>query len=95
MKTKAQLEDDIQRWQGVNKYIIKDAKEKLKELKGSKPVKEKEVKVKPKPISKKDYEAKLFSMNKKEQVELLNELGAESIPRLEKDRVKLIIKLAK
>ena len=95
MKTKAQLEEDIALWQGVNKYIVKDAKLQLKEL--AEPVKEKEVKKveEPKPVSKKELEEKIFAMNKKEQVDLLKELGAESIPKLEKDRVKLIIKLTK
>lgn len=50
-------------------------------------------KPKPKPSSKKYSETELFDMNKKEQVELLESLGAEKIPRLESSRVKLILKL--
>ena len=32
MKTKEQLKKEIETWEGVNKYIVKEAKEKLKEL---------------------------------------------------------------
>ncbi len=37
-------------------------------------------------------EGELFAMNKDEQVDLLNKLGVETIPRLEADRVKAILK---
>ena len=36
---------------------------------------------------------KLHSMNKSEQVDLLEKLGAKTIPRYEKDRIDLILKL--
>ena len=35
----------------------------------------------------------LFKLNKKEQVSILKGFGAKKIPRLEKDRVNLILKL--
>lgn len=38
-------------------------------------------------------EDELFELNKKGQVKLLNELGAGDIPKLEADRVKLIMEL--
>ena len=97
MKTKEQLEADIKLWDGVNKYIVKEAKNELKELNAKPKEEKKEVVVKEepkaKPVSKKDLEGKLFAMNKEDQVKLLKELGAKSIPKLEADRVKLIIKL--
>ncbi|MCK5601608.1 hypothetical protein KAR91_07065, partial [Candidatus Pacearchaeota archaeon] len=38
-------------------------------------------------------EEELFAMNKEEQTALLKKLGADSIPRYEKDRVKLLLEL--
>ena len=38
-------------------------------------------------------EEELFKLNKKEQTELLKKLGAGRIPRTEKERVKMILKL--
>lgn len=44
-------------------------------------------------LSDEDPEKKLWDMNAKEQKSMLKELGAEKIPRYEKDRVALILKL--
>jgi len=68
-----------------NKYIVHRAKAELKELEGSKP----EVVKKVKKLTKEE----LFDLKKDEQVKLLNKLGAEKIPRYEKQRVELLLKL--
>ena len=39
-------------------------------------------------------EEELFKLRKHAQIRLLNQLGAEEIPRYEKDRVKLILELS-
>ena len=45
----------------------------------------------PKKLSKKE----IIDLNKEEQEALIKELGGEKIPKLEKDRVSLILKLQK
>lgn len=43
--------------------------------------------------TKKLSEEEVYAMNKKEQMDLLKKLGAEKVPRFEKDRVSLILEL--
>lgn len=40
-------------------------------------------------------EESLYKLNKKEQTKILEDLGVEKIPKLEKDKVALILKLRK
>ena len=50
--------------------------------------------LKEKPIKKKvKSEKELYKLNKKEQSDLIIELGGKKIPRYEKDRVKMILEL--
>lgn len=51
------------------------------------------LKARPTPKPKKKTEEELFELNRAQQTRMLNKLGAEKIPRLEKDRVKLLLKL--
>ena len=47
------------------------------------------------PIVEKYTEKELKDLNKKQQTEILRELGIEKIPRLEKDRIKKILEFIK
>jgi len=38
-------------------------------------------------------EMEIYQLTKKEQAELIKELGGESVPKYEKDRVKMILEL--
>jgi hypothetical protein len=84
LKTKEQLEKEIELWEGLNKYIVRKNKALLKEL-------ESDSAWTPE-LKKKWTEKELFDLNKAEQVKMLKELGQE-IPRYEKDRVKLLMEL--
>lgn len=44
-------------------------------------------------IESKYTEEELYKLNKKEQVEILKKLAVDKIPKFEKERVKLLIKL--
>jgi len=93
------LKNDIETWEGVNKHIVKKAQERLKELECEEtleekvePVKEEKVESKPAKV-KKLNKKEIKDLTKDEQVEMLNKLGVDEIPRYEKDRVELIFKL--
>jgi len=84
MRTKEEIEADIARWDGLNKYITKQAKAELRELGVPKAIETK----------KKGYsEKELYALNKDEQIAILKKLGSKLIPRFEKGRVKLILEL--
>jgi len=85
---------NLEHWEGKNKYIVNAAKKVLKNVVPiEKPVeKPKVVPVeKPKPVKLTEKEA--YDLNKDEQVKLLVKLGSKKIPRFEKQRVQLILKL--
>lgn len=53
-----------------------------------------ELKEKLKPSKKKvNREEELYALNKKEQIDLITELGGTTIPKYEKDRVRYILEL--
>jgi hypothetical protein len=84
--TKEQLEAELATWDGVNKHISKAVRAELTSRGDSKPAK--------KPAAAEEEllsEEELMALKKHEQVELLRKLGAESIPRFEKDRVALLL----
>lgn len=82
--------EDVKNWQGVNRYITHDAKEAIKEAKET--TKKDDT---PTVGDVKHSRTQLVDMVRAKQVEILNQLGVEEIPRLEGDRVDLIIKLQK
>ena len=95
MRTKQEILDDIARWTGDvhNKYIVRRLKAELEEV-------EKGVTVvlpdEPEPeedyaVTGKYTRQALFAMNKKAQIEILEELGVDEIPRYEKGRISLIL----
>lgn len=73
---------------GEEVKVKKEKKEKVKEEK-------KEDGPKPElvDVAEKLSEQQLYKLNKSEQVELLNKLGADKIPRWEKGRVELLLQL--
>lgn len=86
---KTKIESKFKAWEGVNKYLAK--KYRLLKPSDSAPLDEPEVveeEVKVKATSE-----ELWGLKKKEQIELLEVLGAIDIPRKEADRVKLILAL--
>jgi len=89
MVTKKKLEEKIEKWEGVNKYIVRKAQFDLREGNYEDAVPQ----AGPVQAEAKWDKASLKKLSKAEQVEMLEQLGAEDIPRYEKDRVKLILKL--
>jgi hypothetical protein len=94
VRTEQEIKADIERWDtGVsrNRYIVRALNEELRQVQKGEPSKPE-----PEPEKKAEYtEELLFKMNKKQQVEILEKLGAEEVPRYEKARVALILKLSK
>lgn len=84
------LKKEIELWSGYNRHIVSARRAELRELlaKEKKPEVKKEKK-----LSEKYY----FALSKQEQIDLLEEAGItkKDIPRFEKDRVKLLLKLHK
>ena len=97
MLTKKQLEEKIKKWDGVNKYIVRQARLDLRE--GNYEDSEEAFKEEEKIDIVKELETAKFSesdlmlMNKESQIDLLTDLGVKKIPRLEKQRVQLILDL--
>ncbi len=67
--------------------------EMISEEKEEEPKKEVKKKVKLVKEKAKYTKKELFKLNKKEQIKILEDLGAKKIPRLEKGRVDLILKI--
>lgn len=85
---------ELNTWDGVNKYLANQARKFLSQVKVSGVKVEKVVGSQTKSegntlMTKEEA----FALNRDEQIALLEKLGVEKIPRYEKDRVALLLRL--
>jgi len=84
---KEYLLNKIKKYEGLNKYIVRNAKLQLAKLdKQPEEVEVKKVKAK-KVLSKQE----IFDLTKEEQKKIIKGFGFDKVPKLEKNRVELIL----
>lgn len=79
MKSIEKLQEEIRLWKGLNNYIVQSAMSQLRKRRDE--------------LKPRMSEKELYDLKKAEQVKLLKSFGVDDIPRYERQRVALLLKL--